>query len=144
MSEVTNKLAFLDCKVHIKENDSQDVDVYRKSTQTDQYHPLEHKLRVIRNLQYQAENVLKTKTNNLNTWEKLWECVAQKTTRRSNQSTIPTDEKEKQSRQNNSHPICGWSVWEIQEDFQQTPHACNSPTQRHSLKIWAGLHSQCT
>ncbi|XP_070835613.1 uncharacterized protein [Chaetodon trifascialis] len=56
-------LPFLDCDVHIGENRSLHIGVYRKPTHTDQYllfdshHPLEHKLGVIRTLQHRADNV---------------------------------------------------------------------------------------
>ncbi|XP_060756448.1 uncharacterized protein LOC132867510 [Neoarius graeffei] len=58
-----NNLAFLDCDVHIRQDRSLSIEVYRKPTHTDQYllfdshHPLEHKLGVIRTLQHRAQNI---------------------------------------------------------------------------------------
>ncbi|XP_072050067.1 uncharacterized protein [Amphiura filiformis] len=61
---VDNKLAFLDCQVHIHEDGSLKSTVYRKPTHTDFYlqfdshHPLIHKLRVIRSLQHRANTII--------------------------------------------------------------------------------------
>ncbi|XP_060756880.1 uncharacterized protein LOC132867932 [Neoarius graeffei] len=58
-----NNLAFLDCDVHIRQDRSLSIEVYRKPPHTDQYllfdshHPLEHKLGVIRTLQHRAQNI---------------------------------------------------------------------------------------
>ncbi|XP_060781028.1 uncharacterized protein LOC132888964 [Neoarius graeffei] len=58
-----NNLAFLDCDVHIRQDRSLSIEVYRKLTHTDQYllfdshHPLEHKLGVISTLQHRAQNI---------------------------------------------------------------------------------------
>ena len=58
-----NHLPFLDCDVHIGDDRSLHIGVYRKPTHTDQYllfdshHPLEHKLGVIRTLQHRADKV---------------------------------------------------------------------------------------
>lgn len=53
-----NSLAFLDCAVHIEEDRSCHIDVYRNTTHTDQYLFFDSQptLRVIRTLQ-QTENV---------------------------------------------------------------------------------------
>ena len=61
---VDNKLAFLDCQVHIHEDGSLKSTVYRKPTHTDFYlqfdshHPLIHKLGVIRSLQHRANTII--------------------------------------------------------------------------------------
>ncbi|XP_040922260.1 uncharacterized protein LOC121200823, partial [Toxotes jaculatrix] len=58
-----NHLPFLDCDVHLAEDRSLYIGVYRKPTHTDQYllfdshHPLEHKLGVIRTLEHRADNI---------------------------------------------------------------------------------------
>ncbi|XP_023255234.1 uncharacterized protein LOC111649770 [Seriola lalandi dorsalis] len=58
-----NHLPFLDCDVHLAEDRSLHIGVYRKPTHTDQYllfdshHPLEHKMGVIRTLQHRADNI---------------------------------------------------------------------------------------
>ncbi|XP_072036942.1 uncharacterized protein [Amphiura filiformis] len=59
-----NKLAFLDCLVHVKEDLSLSVSVYRKQTHTDQYlqfdsnHPLIQKLGVVTTLFHRAETIV--------------------------------------------------------------------------------------
>ncbi|XP_072037121.1 uncharacterized protein [Amphiura filiformis] len=61
---VDNKLAFLDCQVHIHEDGSLKSTVYRKPTHTDFYlqfdshHPRIHKLGVIRSLQLRASTII--------------------------------------------------------------------------------------
>ncbi|XP_072048744.1 uncharacterized protein [Amphiura filiformis] len=61
---VDNKLAFLDCLVHLNSDGTLNSTVYRKPTHTDHYlqfdshHPLIHKLGVIRTLQYRADTVI--------------------------------------------------------------------------------------
>ena len=63
---VDNKLAFLDCHVHLKPDRSlnNDFTVDRKPTHTDNYlqvdshHPLIHKLGVIRTLHYRAYTII--------------------------------------------------------------------------------------
>ncbi|XP_072037613.1 uncharacterized protein [Amphiura filiformis] len=61
---VDNKLAFLDCQVHIHEDGSLKSTVYREPTHTDFYlqfdshHPLIHKLGVIRSLQHRANTII--------------------------------------------------------------------------------------
>ncbi len=58
-----NGLPFLDCDVHIGEDGSLHIGVYRKATHTDQYlffdshHPLEHKPGVLRTLQHRSDNL---------------------------------------------------------------------------------------
>ncbi len=58
-----NKLAFVDCLVEREVNGSFSTSVYHKPTHTDQYllfdscHPLEHKLGVIRTLEYRADSL---------------------------------------------------------------------------------------
>ncbi|XP_072051992.1 uncharacterized protein [Amphiura filiformis] len=59
-----NKLAFLDCLVHVEEDLSLSVSVYRKQTHTDQYlqfdsnHPLIQKLGVVKTLFHRAETIV--------------------------------------------------------------------------------------
>ncbi|XP_072039422.1 uncharacterized protein [Amphiura filiformis] len=59
-----NKLAFLDCLVHVEEDLSLSVSVYRKQTHTDQYlqfdsnHPLIQKLGVVKTLIHRAETIV--------------------------------------------------------------------------------------
>ncbi|XP_072037413.1 uncharacterized protein [Amphiura filiformis] len=59
-----NKLAFLDCLVHVAEGLSLSVSVYRKQTHTDQYlqfdsnHPLIQKLGVVKTLFHRAETIV--------------------------------------------------------------------------------------
>ena len=61
---VDDKLAFLDCHVHLNPDGSLNSTVYRKPTHTDHYlqfdshHPLIHKLGVIRTLHYRDNTVI--------------------------------------------------------------------------------------
>ena len=61
---IGNKLAFLDCLVHLNSDRTLSSTVYRKPTHTDHYlqfdsnHPLIHKLGVIRTLHYRADTVI--------------------------------------------------------------------------------------
>ena len=56
-------MAFLDCAVIIGSNGNLGIESYRKPTHTDQYlqfdshHPLQHKLEVVRMLNYRDRNI---------------------------------------------------------------------------------------